>query len=104
MSDVRASFVVFCANQVGLSAVKTLVDLGAKISSIVTVNGRSELEIKSLAKKLGIEIFTNESLIGSNFYQKIVNKRPFAAFCVSYPSKNAADEIASTVVNLLSFE
>ncbi len=78
---------VFCAKPVGLSGLKTLMDEGAPLSSVITVSGGSEAELKSLAGKLEVPVFSGINLNDPDEQKKLLSGKPSAAMSISYPNR-----------------
>ena len=94
--------VLFCAKPVGVSALKSLLEISIKISSIVTVSDSSHKKLQKMIKGSSTTLITDVDLNDSSISQKAIRKNPFAALCISYPKfipKNIIDKFPGKIFN-----
>jgi methionyl-tRNA formyltransferase len=85
--DGAGGITVFCAKPAGLSGLETLMDEGAPISSVITVSGGAEAELKSLAGKLKVPVFSGINLNDPDEHKNLISSKPSAVMSISYPNR-----------------
>ncbi len=85
--DGAGGIAVFCAKPVGVSALETLRDAGVPISSVITVSGEAEAELKNLTIELNTPFYSDLDLKVEDVASELLSHGPSAAMSISYPNR-----------------